>query len=115
MFYDNRAATSDFVVRYNIFCQAAASRLRLHGRDWTSGLTLDANCWFQRKGPLLLWGDTPVGADGFFAFQEARGLSARALIAEPRFVHAAARDYRLAPDCPARQLQDDGAPPGALP
>ncbi len=115
MFYDNRAATSDFVVRYNIFCEATESCLRLHGRDWTTNLTLEANCWFQHNGPLLLWGDTPVGADGFAAFQQERRLCTRALLAEPRFVDAAARDYRLTPDCPVRQLHDNGAPAGALP
>ena len=115
MFYNNSAVTSDFVVRYNIFCNATDSCMRLHGRDWTAALTLDANCWFQPDGPLLLWGQTAVGADGFAEHQRSRGFSAHALLAEPTFVDAEARDYRLTPDSPARRLQDEGAPVGALP
>jgi acetyl esterase/lipase len=115
MFYDNSAATSDVVVRCNIFCNATDSCLRLHGRDWTAALTMDENCWFQRDGVLLLWGQTPIGADGFADHQRARGFSTHALVIEPEFVDAAGRNYRLTPDSPARRLQDNGVPVGALP
>lgn len=115
MFYDNSAATSDFVVRYNIFCNATDSCLRLHGRDWTAALTLDVNCWYQRDGALLLWGRTSVGADQFFDYQRARGFSTNALVVEPEFVDAVGRDYRLTPDCTVRRLENSGFPAGALP
>ncbi|NLZ07694.1 MAG: alpha/beta hydrolase [Phycisphaerae bacterium] len=116
MFYDNTAGTSDFVVRYNIFCNATDSCLRLAGRDWTVALTMDANCWFQPEGlPLLLWGRTSVGVTEFAEHQRTREFSTHALVMEPEFVDAAARDYRLAPDSPAGRLQDNGIPVGALP
>jgi hypothetical protein len=115
MFYNNSAATSDFVVRYNIFCNATDSCLRLHGRDWTTALTLDANCWFQPEGPLLLWGQKAVGVDAFAEHQRSRGFSAHALLAEPTFVDAEARDYRLTPGSSVRTLQDEAGPVGALP
>lgn len=115
MFYDNTAATSDFVVRYNIFCNATDSCLRLHGRDWTASLTLDANCWYQRDGAFLLWRQTSVGADEFFNHQRERGFSAHALVGDPQFVDPGARDYRLKPNSSARRLADDGVPVGALP
>jgi hypothetical protein len=115
MFYDNSAVTSDVIVRYNIFCNATDSCLRLHGRDWTSALMMDSNCWFQRSGPLLLWGRTAVGTDGFADHQRSREFSADALVGEPTFVNAAERDYRLTADSPARKLQDNGVPVGALP
>jgi len=50
MFWDNSAETEAVFVRYNIFCDATDSCLRLHGRDWTAVLTMDFNCWFSRKG-----------------------------------------------------------------
>ncbi len=115
MFYDNTAKTRDVVVRYNIFCNSTESALRLHGRDWTSGLVLDCNCWFEAEGPLLLWGRESVGAEGFAEHQRALGFSAHALVVDPEFVDAEARDYRLRPDSPARGLADDGVPVGALP
>jgi hypothetical protein len=68
MFYDNRSVTEGVVVRCNVFCDAKDSLLRLNGRDWTAALAMDSNCWFQREGPLLLWGRETVGADRFAAF-----------------------------------------------
>jgi len=113
MFYDNSAVTSDVIVRYNIFCNATDSCLRLHGRDWTSALTMDENCWFQRSGPLLLWGQTPIGTNEFADHQRSRGFSVHARVVEPTFVNAEKRDYRLTPNSPARKLQDNGVPVGA--
>ncbi len=115
MFYDNTAATSGVVVRYNIFANATDSLLWLHGRDWTSGLTMDHNCLHQPSGPVWLWGRTAVGADGFDAFRREKGLDLHSIVAEPRFVGAEARDYRLTADSPVRKLGDGGSPVGALP
>ncbi|MCY3022935.1 MAG: hypothetical protein NTW87_28495 [Planctomycetota bacterium] len=115
MFYDNSSATEGVFVRYNIFCNAKDSCLRLSGRDWTSALTMDYNCWFQSQGPLLLWGKETVPADKFAAFQQARGFDAHSIVADPKFAGPARNDYRLAPDSPARALSDQGAPAGALP
>ena len=115
MFYANTAATTNIVVRGNIFCNATDSLWRLHGRDWTAELTLDRNGWFQASGPLLLWGLEKIGADQFAAFQREHRLDVNAVVADPQFVAPAARDYRLAPASPLRALTLDGAPPGALP
>jgi hypothetical protein len=115
MFYDNTAATSGVIVRYNIFSNATDSLLRLHGRDWTSGLTMDYNCWHQPTGAIWLWGQTSVGAAEFEAFRRQRGFDAHSIVADPGFVDAKARDYRLTTDSPARKLWDDGLPAGALP
>ena len=115
MFYSNTADTRDFVVRFNIFCDATDSGLRLHGRDWTPALTMDWNCWYQAEGPLALWGDERVEPDRFAAFMAARGFGAHSIVADPMFVALGERDYRLAPDSPARALSDEGRPAGALP
>ncbi|MGD0091900.1 MAG: hypothetical protein ABSE73_18455 [Planctomycetota bacterium] len=115
MFWDNSAETEGVVVRYNVFCNASDSCLRLHGRDWTSALSMDYNCWSQSQGPLLLWGQQAINADQFAAFQQPRGLDAHSLIVDPKFNDASRNDYRLVPDSPARALSDQGVPAGALP
>ncbi len=115
MFYDNVAVTEGVVIRFNIFSQARHSCLRLSGRDWTAGLVLDRNCWFQSAGPMLLWQDKEVASADFLAFQRQRGLDGNSLVADPKFLNASHNDYRLAPDSPARGLANVGHPAGALP
>jgi cephalosporin-C deacetylase-like acetyl esterase len=114
MFYDNAAATTNLVIRHNIFCNATDSILRLSGRDWTAALAMDHNCWYQPCGPVLLWGRQTVSAEEFAAFMHARGFDHHSLLADPKFLNAAQHDYRLAPDSPARALTGQGEPAGAL-
>lgn len=104
MFYDNTAQTTNVVVRYNILCNATDSLLRLHGRDWTAALAMDYNCWFQTRGPLVLWGRESVAAEDFNAFMRARGFDAHSQVVDPKFVDAAGRDFRLQPESPAREV-----------
>lgn len=104
MFYDSSAATTNVAIRGNIFCNATDSCLRLHGRDWTQALQMDRNCWFQRQGAMVLWGERELGPDGFLGFMHARGFDLHSVVADPRFVDEARRDYRLASDSPARDL-----------
>jgi hypothetical protein len=115
MFYDNTAVTEDIYIRFNIFCNAKDSLLRLHGREWTAVLTMDYNCWFQVKGPLVLWGKENVLAERFATFMKERNHDTHSIVADPQFVAPEKNDYRLAPDSPARKLVDEGAPAGALP
>lgn len=115
MFYDNTAATSGVVVRYNIFSNATDSLLWLHGRDWTSGLTMDYNCWHQPTGAVWLWGRTSLVASQFDEFRRQRGFDRHSIVVEPGFIDAKARDYRLTSESPARKLLDSGLPAGALP
>ena len=115
MFYTNTAQTTDFVVRDNIFANATESCLRLGSPDWSKGIVMDRNCWWQAKGTLILWLREPFAPDRFAAYRQKTGLDAGSILAAPRFVDAAARDYRLAPDSPGRTLAADGGPVGARP
>ncbi len=115
MFYDNSSATTNMVIRSNIFCRATDSLLRLHGRDWTAALTMDGNCWFQPHGAWVLWGNQKVEAETVADFMQRRGMDLHSCMTDPKFVDDARRDYRLAPDSPARTLDSGGRPAGALP
>ena len=113
MFYHNSAQTRGFVVRHNIFAGATESCLRLGPPDWSKGLAMERNCWGQPKGALILWLRESVGPAHFAAWRQKTGLGAGSILAAPRFVDPAARDYRLAPDSPGRTLAQDGGPVGA--
>jgi hypothetical protein len=114
MFYDNSAATTNVVIQGNLLCHATDSLLRLHGRDWTAGLVMDGNCWFQPDGPVWLWGQQTIAADEFSAFAHARGFGLHSLRADPMFLDAARHDYRLSPDSPARAVPGQGEAAGAF-
>ena len=115
MFWDNSAVTTNLVVRDNIFWDATDSLLRLQGRDWTRALVMERNCWYQPSGPVLLWRQQSIGPDDFMAFLRARGFGNGSRLADPRFLDPARHNYRLAPDSPARAMDDHGKPAGALP
>jgi len=115
MFFHNSAATENFVVRHNVFANATESCLWLHGRDWTTALTMDRNCWFQPKGTLVLWGKESFTPEQFAAYQQKTGKDAGSILADPKFADPAKRDYRLLPGSPVRALGDERGPAGALP
>lgn len=112
MFYANPAQTSEFRVRDNIFCNATESALRMWN-DWTAGLTMDRNCWFQRGDVLMLFLKTSFSPAQFAEFQKQSKLDTRSIVADPKFVNAGKLDFRLAPDSPARKLDADGGPVGS--
>jgi hypothetical protein len=112
MFFNNPAATEEFIVRHNIFSNATHSLLRLHGREWADAMVFESNIWHQPEGPILLWGREAVEPEELASFAEQQGLSGAWLLAEPGFLDPARRDYRLMPDSPARQSDP---PAGALP
>ncbi|MFA5190674.1 MAG: right-handed parallel beta-helix repeat-containing protein [Verrucomicrobiia bacterium] len=112
MFYSNPANTSEFYVRDNIFANATESPLRMMN-DWTAGLTMDHNCWFQR-GDMLMWFlKTKFAPSQFAEFQKQSKLDAHSIVADPGFVDADKLDFRLAPDSPARKCAADGGPAGS--
>ena len=114
MYYSNRAATTNFVVRNNIFCRATEWTAR-SALDWRYGLVHDHN---------LLWNDGEVP---YFRWLEGKdrlrlctwedyvglGFDPHGLRAEPQFVNPATRDYRLKPGTPGTALASDGGPVGA--
>ena len=112
MFYVNSARTTGVYVVGNIFCDATDSGLRMEN-DWTSGLIMDRNCWWQEAGTLMLYLRTPFTVDQFADFQRQTHLDVHSIVADPGFVSAEARDFRLSPASPARTVTDDGRPAGS--
>jgi hypothetical protein len=112
MFYVNSARTTGVSVVGNLFCDATDSCLRMEN-DWTAGLTVDRNCWWQSAGVLMLFLRTPFPAAQFADFQTRSQMDAHSIVAEPGFVNARALDFRLAPTSPARAIADDGIPAGS--
>jgi len=107
MFYSNPAETRGVRIRHNIFCDATESLLRLGPPDWTAGLEMDRNCWWQPRGKSVQWLRESWGADRFADYQAKTGKDANSIVADPRFADAERRDFRPAAgvDCGATEPQ----------
>jgi hypothetical protein len=113
MFYQNPAATTNVLVRNNIFAASSEVCTRMEN-DWRKGLALTHNLYFQKDKPILRWlTKTYYGPADFARYQSELGLDAGSLMAEPLFVNSAARDYRLKPSSPGATLATDGGSVGA--
>lgn len=63
MFYRNKAETTGFVIRNNVFSESTEVCVRMDS-DWRSGLTLEGNKYYQSEKPLVRWlGKTYYGKD----------------------------------------------------
>lgn len=113
MFYRNPAATTNFVVRNNVFVRSSEVCVRMDN-DWRQGLTLSHNLYWQPEKPFFRWlVKTHFKAADFARYQTELGVDAGSLFAEPQFVDADAHDYRLKPGTPGASLAADGGPVGA--
>ena len=112
MFYVNSAGTSGVYLVGNIFCDATDSGLRMEN-DWTAGLTMDHNCWWQRTGVLMQFLRTPFTAAQFADFQKRTHMDAHSIVAEPEFLNAEVLDFRLSPGSRARTVVSEGLPAGS--
>jgi hypothetical protein len=92
MFYVNSARTSGVYVVGNIFCEATDSCLRMEN-DWTAGLTMDRNCWWQPTGILVQFLRTRFTAAQFVDFQKRMQTDAHSIVAEPEFRDAKGLDF----------------------
>jgi hypothetical protein len=73
---------------------------RMYQGNWKSGgkFSADSNCYWGDGGDALDF------AGRSFAAWKAEGRDAHAIVADPRFVDATRRDFRLQPDSPALKL-----------
>ena len=122
-FFRNDAATTNFVVRNNIFCQPVDFGIRMFN-DWRAksgchdGLEIENNLYYVPSGKVFVrYGDSPVdygtGAEEFARYQAALGLDAQSIYGQPQFVDPARRDYRLKSGSLGSVRATDGGPMGA--
>ena len=114
MYYSNRAATTNFVVRDNIFCRATEWTCR-SALDWRYGLLHSRNLvWNEGDVPTMRWKE---GKDRrlypWAEYVKELQMDLDSVFAEPQFVDPAKRDYRLKPGSPGWTLASDGGPVGA--
>ena len=114
MYYSNRAATTNFVVRDNIFCRATEWTCR-SALDWRYGLLHSRNLvWNEGDVPTMRWKE---GKDRrlypWADYVKELQMDLDSVFAEPQFVNPAKRDYRLKPGSPGWTLASDGGPVGA--
>ena len=117
MFYDNSAKTTSFFVCNNIFYQMQKDNeccLDLHN-DWSAGLIMDHNCWYQPSGRMIRWGSDSYAMNGLSAYQAKTDKDINSVAKDPRFVDIDRRDFRPAPDSPVCRLTAEGSYAGALP
>ncbi|MDD4102813.1 MAG: hypothetical protein PHU80_09335 [Kiritimatiellae bacterium] len=113
MFYSSPSATTNFVVRNNIFANSTEVCLRMDS-DWRNGLVMHNNLYWQTGKNVARWLiKEHFGVEEFARYQSATGLDRGSLFAEPLFVDAGTRDYRLQPGSPGSVLATDGGPVGA--
>lgn len=114
MYYSNRAATTNFVVRNNIFCRATEWTCR-NALDWRSGLLHSRNLvWNDGDIPVMRWREGKPRRLYLWAdYVKELQMDVDSVFAEPQFVDPARRDYRLKPGSPGLTLATDGGPVGA--
>ena len=114
MYYSNRAATTNFVVRNNIFCRATEWTCRT-ALDWRYGLLHDNNLvWNEGDVPTIRWKEgRELRLLKWSDYVNDLGMDLHSLFAEPQFVDPAKRDYRLKAGSPGTALATDGGPVGA--
>lgn len=113
MFYSNPAATTNFVVRNNLFVRSSDRCTRMW-REWHANPTMQNNLYWSPDKPIMRWNEkTDYPAADFAKYQAELGFDKNSIVAEPQFVDAAARDYRLKPGTPGTALATDGGPVGA--
>ena len=117
MFYQNTAKTTSFFVCNNIFYQTQRDTeccLDLRN-DWSAGLVMDHNCWYQASGQMMRWGSDTYTMDKLSAYQAKTGKDTNSVAKDPRFTNMGRHDFRPAPDSPVCRLTAAAGYAGALP
>jgi len=117
MFYNNQAKTTHFYVRGNIFYQTPETTrccLAL-SNDWSSGLVMDHNCWYQPSGIMIRWVADEYTMDRFADHRARTGQDEHSIAGDPLFVNVNAHDLRPAARSPVCNLSPTGGYAGALP
>ncbi len=101
-FDDNRATTSNFHIRNNVFYQARDNNIYL-SPTWNnlSALDMDYNCWHNSlTGNMAVWQGTYYPMTQFASWQSRSGKDAHGITGDPLFSGAGALDFRLTSGSP---------------
>ncbi len=103
-------AKTNIVLRNNIFCNAKDDSIFMYS-DWRNGVKLYNNLWNQPADGwfLCLEGKRLLRAKDFERYLAEFGMERESVLAEPTFIDAKTRDYRLAPG--SRQVDLGGSEP----
>ena len=134
MLYDNPAATTNFVVRNNIFVRTTDRSTRMFN-DWRikdpaaqDGLAMDNNLYFvpenqifelhihgrdRKANPKARSMKFGSGKEEFARYKAESGLDMKSVWGLPEFENPSIRDYRLKPGSFGTGLATDGGPMGA--
>ena len=134
MLYDNPAATTNFVVRNNVFVRTTEHSAAMWN-DWRAkdpvvkdGLVMENNLYYipenkifrmlasgrdRQRNPQAKTLSYGAGSDEFAKYRAETGLDRDSIWGLPEFVDPAKRDYRLKPDSFGTARATDGGPMGA--
>ena len=134
MFYDNAAATTNFIVRKNLFVGTSDRSVRMYN-DWRmrnaaahDGLEMMENQYWipdgtifeyhvhgrdRKANPTVKAMRFGAGVDEFGRYLRESGLDAGSIFAKPQFTDPLKRDYRLKPEMPGLGRDGCGDPVGA--
>lgn len=113
MYYRNFAATTNFVVRNNIFCRATEWTVR-SGLDWRSALVHDHNLVYNEgQIPVMRWLEEKSLKLCTWQEYADLGFDRHGQFAEAMFRNPLVRDYRLKEKSPGLTLASDGTAVGA--
>ncbi len=110
MFYTNKANTSGFEVKYNLFYRATDWGCR-YSSGWETLPEMDCNLWFSDTGVMAYWFKDML--KDFQNYQATTGLDQHSIFADPAFLDPLRGDFRLSSESPARRIRPDGGPVGA--
>ena len=83
--------------------------------DWSSGLVMDHNCWYQPSGIMIRWVADEYAMDRFADYRARTGQDEHSIAGDPLFVSMSAHDFRPAARSPVCHLSATGSYAGALP
>jgi|APSaa5957512622_1039677.scaffolds.fasta_scaffold10108_3 hypothetical protein len=112
MMYTNTAKSSGIVIKHNIFCQSTEWGSRFSA-GWKPLPEMDHNLWYEPDGDLCYFFKEKLPASDIEGYRTKTGLDQNSVFAKPGFVNAAAGDFRLSPNSPARTVRPDGGVVGA--
>lgn len=97
MFYNNSAMTRNVVIRNNHFIRSTEVCMRMEN-DWTAGLTMENNIYWQESKPVIRWIKNTwfdSSAKGFSEYREKSQLDKDSIFRKPVFRDEGKRDYRV--------------------